>query len=239
MKVFNNELIIYRGETFGIRKILKNKDGSPYIVSSELENPYWLITVSDNIYSQNGRYIYRKWLNLKDEVRFINTKAVDLKSLGYSNWNAVLPGGYEGDETAGYANVALFFIETNGVKEYKYWKYYNTDEDDYTGDWEEYSCKILTMFRNDVTKNWVEKNYYYSIFLVSGESTEDYLTNTAERLDIDVSLDAVDLYSQIKLVDEYLVKDIDLEKPIVNIDSMYPILEPTKISVLSNLNGGI
>ena len=38
MKSFNNELIIHHGETFTIDKTVQNKDGSPYIISSELEN---------------------------------------------------------------------------------------------------------------------------------------------------------------------------------------------------------
>ena len=43
MQVLRNELKVYRGENFTIDKLLKNRDGSPYIISNELQNPYWLI----------------------------------------------------------------------------------------------------------------------------------------------------------------------------------------------------
>lgn len=42
MKTFNNELVIHRGETFSMDKVVQNKDGSPYIVSNKLKIlTYW------------------------------------------------------------------------------------------------------------------------------------------------------------------------------------------------------
>lgn len=201
MKVFKNELYISAGETFTLQKQIKNKDGSPYIISNKLNNPYWLITVTDTLYDYPNRYVYNKWLKLKNSLRFYKTKPVDLKSLGYQEWSN-LPAGYEGDESAGYANIAVFYLEVNGIKEYKYWKYDNKFVGDYSGRWEKYDCELVTTYQNRITKDWVAQNYYYSISLVSGNETSTG------------------------------------KSPLQNIDLMYPILQPTKIYVRSNLRGG-
>lgn len=201
MKVFKNELYISAGETFTLQKQIKNKDGSPYIISNKLNNPYWLITVTDTLYDYPNRYVYNKWLKLKNSLRFYKTKPVDLKSLGYQEWSN-LPAGYEGDESAGYADIAVFYLEVNGIKEYKYWKYDNTSVGDYSGHWEKYDCELVTTYQNRITKDWVAQNYYYSISLVSGNETSTG------------------------------------KSPLQNIDLMYPILQPTKIYVRSNLRGG-
>lgn len=168
MKVFKNELYVTVGESFTLSKIVQNKDGSPYIISSQLTDPYWLITVSDSIYEQKDRYVYNKWLSLKNALRFYITKPVNLNDLGYSNWDAVLPAGYEGDETSGYANIAVFYLNIGGSIKYRYWKYNNNDQGDYSGYWEDYECNIITHYANNITKEWSAKNYYYSIFLISG-----------------------------------------------------------------------
>ena len=41
MRVYNNEIQISRNESFTIDKMIKLKDGSPYIVSNQLHNPYF------------------------------------------------------------------------------------------------------------------------------------------------------------------------------------------------------
>lgn len=168
MKVFKNELEVSIGESFTLSKIIQNKDGSPYVISSELTDPYWLITVSDTIYGQVDTYIYNKWLSLKNTLRFYITKPINLEDLGYTSWDAVLPAGYEGDETSGYADMAVFYLTIAGVTKYKYWKYDNIDEGDYSGHWEDYECKIITHFSSRITSEWQPKNYYYSITLISG-----------------------------------------------------------------------
>lgn len=239
MKVFKNELIVHRNETFSISKIIQNRDGSPYIISSELTNPYWLITVANSLYEQDGRYIYNKWLNLKNFLRFYYTKPVDLNSLGYDDWNAVLPAGYEGDETSGYANIAVFYLSDNDIRNYRYWVYDNTESGDYAGHWEDYDCKLLTTFTSDITSQWSEQTYYYGILLVSGESVKEYLVETCIKLNLSVEDNIYNMYDSIKNIDSSLLEKVDLNKPITNYDVVYPILEPTKILVQSNLKGGM
>ena len=235
MQVHNNEITVHRGETFTVSKIIRNRDYSPYIVSSKLANPYWLLTVTSSRYNQANRYVLNKWLNLAELPRFEFTKPVPIGD-GLRFETAQLPFGYEGDETSGYANVAVF---TDG-NEYKYWVYDNTDEDDFAGHWEDYECKFTTLFGNDVTSDWSEQTYLYSIFLVSGNSTYEYLKTTCEMLGITLTEDVVSMYNEISKIDPSLVESIENpERPIVRCDVVYPILASTKINVKTTTKGVI
>lgn len=227
MKTYNNEIVVRRNETFSIDKYIVNRDGSPYIVSSRIENPYFLLTVTSSKYEQTDRYVLNKWLNISTTPRFYTTNAVKLE---YSteeydvlhpgedgvlpSWeDNYLPSGYEGDRLLPYANAAVFYIEdAAGNRSYCYFVY--TDEDDgedygegdvrknYDGKWVPYSCRLVTSFQKGITSNWIEQNYTYGILLVGGEY------NTPSE-------------------------------PIVTFDTVITILEPTKLTVLSNLKGGM
>ncbi len=211
MRVYKNEITVYRGETFTITKRIENRDGSPYIVSSEMVNPHWLLTVSNSRYNQQNRYVLNKWLSLKNHPRFKITKPISVNKIpteddyeSYESFDEMpLPAGYEGDETTEYANVAVFYQEdARGNRVYKYWKYNNQDAGNYEGYWEDYSCIISTTFTSDITSKWIEQTYYYGILLVSGEMNDDS------------------------------------DKPI-SLDLTFPILGPTKLTVQSNLKGAM
>lgn len=235
MQVHNNEITVHRGETFTVSKIIRNRDHSPYIVSSKLANPHWLLTVTSSRYNQANRYVLNKWLNLEDVPRFEFTKPKSIED-GLTFETAPLPAGYEGDETSGYANVAVF---TDGNK-YKYWVYNNADKNDYSGHWEDYECKFTTLFGNDVTSEWSEQTYLYSIFLVSGNSTYEYLKTTCEMLGITITEDVVSMYNEISKIMPSLVSGIENpERPIIKCDVVYPILANTKINVKTTTKGVI
>ena len=146
MKTFNNELVIHRGETFSMDKVVQNKDGSPYIVSNKLKNPYVLVAVSTTRYDQNKRYLLNLWLPLTDKVRFSITDPIDLTSFKteangtvskYTSFNDVnvrgpVPGsggkncivsGYIGDRFVfyDYDDCVLYLENEQGIKEYRYW----------------------------------------------------------------------------------------------------------------------
>lgn len=214
MQVRNNEVNVVRGETWTMSRRIENRDGSPFIVCSELTNPYWLITITSDYYRQSSRYIINKWLNLKDFPRFKITQPVNISDYGFSfsDKNPTLPFinqedpeiDFTGDETTGYANVALFYEkDADGVINYKYWEYINNEKDDYEGKWVDYKCLITTTFGNNITSQWTGQNYYYSIDLVSGSKLDD-----------------------------------KSNKPIDVIDYSRPILKPTKLVVGSDLKGG-
>ena len=89
MKILNNEIVVHRNETFSIDKIVQNKDGSPYIISNKLSNPYFLISISTTRYAQNNRYIKNYWLDLSKYPRFTSTNAVNLLDIKQSANSAV------------------------------------------------------------------------------------------------------------------------------------------------------
>lgn len=229
MQIHNNEITVYRNETFSMNKIIQNRDGSPYIVSSKLNNPYFLITVSDSVYKQINRYAHNKWLNLRNELRFEITRPVNIKELGYSSFDGMrVPAGFEGDNVS-YANVAVF---TDGIS-YKYWSY---------GDdaWKDYSLKINTVYSSEVTSRWPEGTLHYGILLVDGPLTEDYLKVTCEQLNLDATVSPGEMFNSIQNVRPDLVAHIEEPgRPIIKFNEVRQILEPTKLYVKSNLKGGM
>lgn len=244
MQTRNNEIIVHRGETWTMRKLIKNKDGSPYIVSSRLNHPYWLLCVSSNLYSQLGDYKLEIWCDLGNFPRFKITRPVELKSINpdYTFANTSIPSGYEYDEDTGklsYANVAVFYERSSeSVINYKYWAYIDNEDDPYYGEWVDYKCDITVPFTKNITDDWTEQNYYYNISLIDGETLVDYLNIVAKQLSIDVdgiSTDKDALYSSIFNVEPDLLSQIDIEKPLYREDNIFVILPETKLTVRTNL----
>lgn len=216
MKTFKHELEVTRGETFTIDRVLQNRDGSPYIISKYLSNPYFCLTVSSSIYDQENRYLQNFWLEIDSDEsglpRFEYTVPVTLEDIkntpgdtspkypnGFSSLSG-LPSGYiDGVHiTFDSSDDAVFYSVYDNA--YKYW---NSN----SGKWIDYECRLIITFTNDVTREWVEKNYWYSINLIAGQNPDtDENENPVFRDD--------------------------------NIDAVYPILRPAKITVQSNLKGG-
>lgn len=217
MKTFNNELVIHRGETFSMDKVVQNKDGSPYIVSNKLQNPYVLVSVSTTRYDQNKRYLLNQWLPLSDKVRFSITEPIDLLSFKteangtvskYTSFDDVkrelvsenencIVSGYIGDQFVyyDYDDCVLYLQDERAVRDYKYW---NLEQERLL----KYEFRITCPFTQEMTSKWIEQSYVYSITLMSGELPANG------------------------------------EPPFVNIDTVQPLLIPTKLSVLSSINGG-
>ena len=178
MKNFNNEIQIRRGETFTIDKFVENKDGSPYIVSNKLSNPYFVITIASSKFEQANRYIKKYWLSLANYPKFLSTQPVDLHSIKVSSSSTEIKyddfpvdGLIEGYVDGVYVQYdrfddAVFYIDKGDAVEYKY---YNTEVDK-TGTpvgWTTYKCRIIKSFSSADTSEWSEQEYIYSIDLIS------------------------------------------------------------------------
>lgn len=253
MRAYNNEIEISRNESFSIDKIIKNKDGSPYIISNKLRNPYFLVSVSTTTYEQKNRKVYNKWLNLMDMPRFTNTVPVNLKSLmtqangdiprydSFEDITAVqeidgfpdiLAYGYVGNYLFYYTpEDAVFYIEDeSGNRVYKYWD----------GEWKEYSCRIVTAYDTYITREWVGQNYVYSIDLVSGTSTREYLLDIAEDYDISIhGMTNEEAYNILLNKGVKFTANFKLDREIIVFDTYKPILKPKKLTVSSNILGGL
>lgn len=216
MRINGNDLIVYRGETFTIDRSVFNRDDSPFVISNQLENPYILVNVSSATYTQSNRYVRNWWLDLSDLRRFYSTNAIEL-----DNFDAGLPEEYEPDE-------ALFFVTNDdGTKTYKMW---NEDAQQF----EDYVFRIVKSFTHEDTREWVEQDYSYSISLVTGASTENYLYTLCENYLGVVPNSLEEAYELISNYNKTLIEGIDITRPIVKIAYMQPILPPSKLSVMSS-----
>lgn len=240
MKTLNNQIFVQRGETFSIDRAIENKDGSPYVICSEINNPYFLLTVTSTRYEQEDRYMLRKWIDLSTVPRFKQTKIVDLRDYNktfdditevttYEEYENVLFYVTEGDKLILYQVGDAVF--TDG-ESYKYWDPNKTENG-----WTDYKCRFVVMFSSSITKNWVEQNYCYSINLVGGESSENVLREICDNNDI--------LYTSDKTSLKKLLDDLNIEydkslfkRPLINISADIVVLKPTKLTVSSNLQGG-
>lgn len=255
MRSYNNDVEISRNETFSIDKIIKHNDGSPFIISSALNNPYFLVSVSSSRYEQHERKVYNKWLDLKDFPKFVETVPIDLKSLmtepngDVSRYNSfdditelisidtktdILAYGYVGSYLFYYKfDDAVFYIEDeNGERTYKYWS---------VDGWKEYTCRIVTAFDMSITSQWTEQNYVYSITLVSGVTTRQYLETLAMENDIyvDSTISNEDIHNQLINKGVTFVDTYRLDRELAIFDTYKPLLKPKKLTVSSNILGGL
>lgn len=263
MKTFNNEISVHRGETFTIDKSVQNKDGSPYVISNRLNNPYFLLTVSTTRYEQQNRYLKNYWLDLTNFPKFLSTQTFNLKSLmstangttpmypnGFaditsrssvpSNGGDYLAYGYIGDSLVflDYDDCVFYVEDGEGNRTYKYW------DDTPTGTgrvgWLNYKCKIVKAFSQEDTREWVEQSYTYSIKLVSGQLMSDYLNELCTEKGIPyIGLNNQEKYNNLVEAGYVFPKEFNINRVLGKYDTVMPILIPTKMSVLSSINGGL
>lgn len=252
MKTLNNILVVHRNETFTLDKIVQNKDGSPYIISAELENPYWLLTVSSTRYDQKDRYIQNWWLDLSKYPRFVYTNPIDLKSFksgagadaapAFSSFSDVTSlDSFEGTYLNGQqitemdADDFVYYLEDdNNNKEYKYWS-------TTANGWQKYECRITKLFKQEITRLWVEQTYVYSITLMSGMSMLDYLKELCDKNKIEYNDDVTvnELYDALLNSGYKFDEDFNKSSPITLFTTVKPILVPTELRVMSDIKGGI
>lgn len=235
MTIKGNEMTVLRGETFTIDRTIVNRDGSPFIVSSEYQNPYLLLTVASTRYDEMpDGYKVNWWLNLDEMVgedgnivklpRFKSTRPIQISKFDT-----------ESEELIGYEPLEdLFCVITDDGPMYKYF--------DEAGVWHEYEFRIIHHFLHSVTTEWIEQSYLYSIRLVAGLSMESYIKDLYKAVfDIDAPSHKTveELYNEIKNKNVEYVKDLEVGRALATFDVVQDILVPTKLTVLSDLNGGL
>lgn len=190
MRLKGTDLTVYTGEQFTLDFIVRNEDGSPYVIPSQYTDPYILLTVTSSNYQQVGRYRREMWLSCKNYPKFFDTSIGTLT-------NETLP---QGDPVA--TSYRLYKIGT----EYKYivltWnghdvitKFIDADtcvhyyinngleiliEDELTDDetFGEGSAwgykfvpyegfRIIVAFTSVITSKWVAQSYKYNMLLVT------------------------------------------------------------------------
>ena len=211
MKSFNNEIVIRQGQSFTIDKLIENLDSSPYIISNKLQNPYFLITVSSSAYEQANLYVKNYWLDLKDFPRFLVTQPIDLASIktGAAN-NIQKYTEFPASLPSGYINGA--FVQFDSADD---------------------AVFCLTVNGVKQYKRYVADKYGVITNLVNYECR---LIKHFSSIDTKKWPAQSYLYS-IRLVSGPIAESGD--KPISEFDNVIDILQPTKLSVLTSLKGGV
>lgn len=116
METFKHAIKAYRGETFTIDKVIRNQDGTPFVISNELQNPHFLISVSNTKYSQENRFVRNYWLSLEDFPKFTMTRPLDTKYI--ENWSRdLVPTIADGDvelDDAAYLFIGMSACHIDG-----------------------------------------------------------------------------------------------------------------------------
>lgn len=234
MNVNGNEITVHRGETFTIDRYIVNRDGSPFVVSSKYDNPYILLSVSSTRYSQADRYVLNVWMSLDafgpDQIvfpRFVNTTIIEKPDEATFERDAKADGKFE----------AVYYVASTG--KYRYYAGQDANGDIF----KDYEFRLTYPFTNDITSQWIEQSYLYSIRLVSGTLTDDYVSSIYDLLfkdsdEYNNNLNIELKYEAICSKDE-TYKEINLGRKLISFGAVQEIVVPTKLTVLSELNGGI
>lgn len=273
MKLFDTDIVVQRGEAFQLNFEILTSQGTPYIIPADINNPYFVLTVTSSGNYTNGRYKKDWWMKVDDNTpRFEETDFVDLTKFTttnggtdykYSDWDditnlAAISGYYidrglwQPDLTSWndgvYTECVFGCIDSStGKMTYKYW--YSALERSNSGSWVDYDLILSFIIMPSDSQEWISQNYLYGVSLQAGMSTEDAYNVFKEVGDptftdiyghsYDYILETYpDLASRL-LQEEKLLENITDSIPLYSIDYVVPIVEPSKLTVNTNLKGGI
>lgn len=166
---------------------------------------------------------------------------IDLASVTRTTWKSTV-----GNED--YYNGYVFCGPgADGTTAYKYFAFDNFAASA-SGLYTTYDCRIIKTFLQDDTAKWVEQNYFYSINFVAGTLVHDYLLNKAAVYNMENPDTPIEYYNDSSNIELYTLLAMNgvnfpdtfsPAQPIGNPDFDLPILQPTRLTVLANLNGGM
>lgn len=145
MRVVNNKISMYRGETPSYVARVYKDDGTPLILTDPAKNYQIEFIVRPDVYSREN-YLFRRYLNV-DVVRFASTDIIEY--IG-EEW-------LDGEPPRGNAAGKLHRLKVDGEYEYRY---YENDV------WKLYEFEIQVDFPHEETKHFEPKKYYYEISLL-------------------------------------------------------------------------
>jgi len=187
MKSADMIVSVKRGETWAIDfEVFANDGITPFVVLSELENPYLKITVKSNKYERDGQYEKTWWLDLAKTYeiepngnlsviplpRFAQTEVIEVPLLDNQfDANTIINFfANMGQVTPPLTDVVWMGIQSNDDIIFAY------TVDGIT--FEPYQFRIVKGFQHEDTAEWVEQSYLYDITIVTGTEVEEFIINT-------------------------------------------------------------
>lgn len=183
MNTLGNDVYVTRGETWTYDATIVNNDGSPYIVSNQYPNPYYLFKLSSDLYKINNRYYEEIWCPIVASDTFYCSEPLQLTKFPNKFTTSDLSEAAQKDIENGQgkltlANYAVYYVvDTDGNNVYKRW-IIDTEDKDNGGRWEDYSCNFRLAFMSRDTVNWTAQTYIYKLDVVSGEKINEGNLNT-------------------------------------------------------------
>lgn len=244
MILCNNDITIYRGEQFTIDYNIVFPDGSPFIVSNEMSNPYFLISLSTH--KGENQEVFNYWLPVSKKFQY--TKPLDIQDFKISSTSTIgiyekfdditLPMGnfyLNGQYVTAVQESAAVYSNSKEPGVYKYISGKSL---------EDYTCSIIHAFNTNDTKQWKSEKYYYTIQLVDGQDMRSYLLTIAmehhiERQDELSNMTNEELYNLLLNDNVIGIDKLDITQPIVKIDASLPIMSPAIINVTQYMQGGV
>lgn len=183
MITLGNDVYVTRGESWTYDATIVNNDGSPYIVSNQYPNPYYLFKLSSDLYKINNRYYEEIWCPIDADVTFYCSEPLQLTEFPDEFTISDLSAAAKDDidKSQGkltLANYAVYYVvDTDGNNVYKRW-IIDTEDKANGGRWEDYSCNFRLAFMSRDTVNWTAQTYIYKLDVVSGEKINEGNLNT-------------------------------------------------------------
>lgn len=267
METFGNDIEIQQGEEFNMDVLVSasNVEYIPYLVSSERQNPYFVITIASTKYEKNMRYVDSWWnniLTIEKLPTFIQTTPF------YIGERATAPQTVQDVnnnlETKDTRYLYQYTLQSEEIDEELGHKPYHYVYFDYTSGTTQarydYECRIRQVFKTDITSKWGSQNYMYQITLVGGKTPKEVILNCYNEYGLNhpdfpiLRKDNGELYNADESWGEeettyieaaykyikkqwpnYLQPDIDIDSELYFIDTPEVIIQPTKLTVNNNL----
>lgn len=232
MKIRGHEITIQRGETFTLDMKIVMTNGEPFRIDEKTNNPYIRFVIASDRYKRDGYYHKVWWLPLDKVPKFKTTEICAVSDID----QVVDP-------------MVLYYIEDSERYVYK------TDNSD-TSELKDYEFRVIKSFSHSDTIELVGSSYLYSITFVSGTLVSDtlkYIIDSEYYRDPDdgtiVGLtkftDEITgefnnegAYNFINKVQPGRVSHIDVTSLFETVDMSLPIVNPSKLIVISNMLGG-
>lgn len=247
MKIVGKEIYIQRGEIWSLDFDITNDKGDPYMLFNRWTNPYLVITIATATYKQEGDFRKVYWLDLSESYieqsdgtfvltdikKFISTEALYLEEFTVEDVLDKYGGKIVEDPTSDFdISNYLFYIDpvADGNRTYKYFDGEN---------WVDYNFRIIKQF---VTNDWLGQGYLFDIKIIAGESVKEHIAGI-----LGIDADWLDSETQAKIdeiedeVEKAKIQDLyDSGVPLMpNYDTKSIILQPTKLYVSTDIQGGI